>query len=74
MESIVSSNANGVSVSYSYDDLNRLGTMVDNRLSDQNTTSYTYDTGVPVDRSSSTGWDNASNVATATYPSGLQSS
>lgn len=60
VESIASSNTNGVSVSYSYDDLNRLSTVVDNRLSGQNTTTYTY--------------DNASNVATATYPNGLQSS
>ena len=43
MESIVSSNTNGVSVSYSYDDLNCLSTVVDNRLPGQNTTSYTYD-------------------------------
>jgi YD repeat-containing protein len=34
--------------------------VVDNRLSGQNTTTYTY--------------DNASNVGTATYPNGLQSS
>jgi RHS repeat-associated protein len=60
VESIVSFNTNGVSVSYSYDDLNRLSTVVDNRLSGQNTTTYTY--------------DNASNVGTATYPNGLQSS
>ena len=60
MESIVSSNTNGVSISYSYDDLNRLSTVIDNRLPGQNTTSYTY--------------DNASNVAMATYPNGLQSS
>ena len=43
MESIVSSNTNGVSVSYSYDDLNCLSTVVDNRLPGQSTTSYTYD-------------------------------
>ena len=59
MESITSSNAGGASVSYTYDDLNRLSTVVDNRLSGNNTTTYTYDP--------------ASNVATATYPNGLQS-
>ncbi len=58
--SIVSSNPNGASVSYTYDTLNRLSTVVDNRLpSGQNTTTYTYDP--------------ASNLATATYPNGLQS-
>jgi len=57
--SIQSSNAGGANVSYAYDDLNRLSTVVDNRLSGNNTTTYTYDP--------------ASNVATATYPNGLQS-
>ena len=50
----VSSNTNGAAVSYSYDDLNRLSTVVDNRLSGNNTTNYSYDP--------------ASNLATATYP------
>jgi RHS repeat-associated protein len=59
VESITSSSAGGASVSYTYDDLNRLSTVVDNRLSGNNTTTYTYDP--------------ASNVATATYPNGLQS-
>ena len=40
MRTIRSSNANGVSVDYDYDALNRLQTVVDNRLG---TTSYTYD-------------------------------
>ena len=53
-------NANGASVAYTYDDLNRLSTVVDNNLPGQNTTSYTY--------------DNASNVATVATPNGLQSS
>ena len=57
VETIASSNANGASVSYTYDDLNRLSTVVDNR--NGGTTAYTYDP--------------ASNVATATYPNGLQS-
>jgi uncharacterized protein RhaS with RHS repeats len=34
---------------------------------------YSYDSGVPVDRSSSMGWDYASNVATVATPNGLQS-
>ena len=59
MESIASSNPNGASVSYTYDDLNRLSTVVDNRLPGQNTTTTTYDP--------------ASNVATVAYPSGLKS-
>ena len=55
-----SSNANGASVAYTYDSLNRLSTVVDNRLgSGQNTTTYTYDT--------------ASNLVTAAYPNTLQS-
>jgi RHS repeat-associated protein len=60
VETITSSNPNGVSVGYSYDDLNRLSTVVDNRLSGNNTTTYNY--------------DNASNVATVAYSNGLQSS
>jgi len=59
VESIKSSNANGVSVAYTYDDLNRLSTVVDNRLTGNNTTTYSY--------------DNASNVATVKYPNGLTS-
>lgn len=58
--SIQSSNTNGISAAYTYDNLNRLSTVVDNRLSaGQNTTTYTYDP--------------ASNLATVTYPNGLQS-
>jgi RHS repeat-associated protein len=59
VESIASSNANGASVAYSYDDLNRLSTVVDNNLPGQNTTTYSY--------------DNASNVATVATPNGLTS-
>ena len=55
--SIASSNTNGASVSYTYDELNRLSTVVDNRLG--GTTTYSYDP--------------ASNLATAAYPNGLQS-
>ena len=58
--SISSSNTGGVSVSYTYDSLDRLSTVVDNRLpGGQTTTTYTYDP--------------ASNVATVTYPNGLRS-
>jgi RHS repeat-associated protein len=57
--SIASSNANGASVAYTYDDLDRLSTVVDNQLSGTITTTYTYDP--------------ASNLATATYPNGVQS-
>jgi RHS repeat-associated protein len=56
--SVTSSNANGVWVSYTYDDLGRLSTVVDNRLQGNQTTTYTYDA--------------VSNLATATYPNGLQ--
>ena len=60
LTSTTSSNTNGISVSYTYDSLNRLSTVVDNRLpSGHNTTTYSYDT--------------ASNVATAAYPNGLSS-
>ncbi len=44
-------------MSYTYDDVGRLSTVVDNRLG--GTTTYTYDA--------------ASNLATAAYPNGLQS-
>jgi RHS repeat-associated protein len=53
-----SSNAHGVSVSYGYDDLNRLASVADANLAGSNTTSYTY--------------DNASNVGTVTYPNGVK--
>jgi YD repeat-containing protein len=56
---IQSSNANGVSVSYTYDALNRLSTVVDNRLAGNNITSYTYDP--------------ASNVVKVAYPNGVTS-
>ncbi|MGA9672538.1 MAG: RHS repeat domain-containing protein, partial [Terracidiphilus sp.] len=45
--------------SYTYDGLNRLSTVVDNRLPSNNTTRYSY--------------DNASNVATVAYPNGVTS-
>ncbi len=52
---MASSNVSGISVAYTYDELNRLKTVVDNRLAaGQNTTTYDYDA--------------ASNVATVTYP------
>jgi len=59
--SINSSNANGASVNYIWDELNRLASVIDNRLPpSQNTTTYVYDPG--------------SNLATVTYPNGVQSS
>jgi RHS repeat-associated protein len=57
--SMASSNTNGASVAYTYDSLNRLSTVVDNRLIGQNTTTYTYDM--------------ASNLVTASYPNNSQS-
>ena len=59
METITSSNEHGVSAAYTWDDQNRLSTVVDNNLSGQNTTTYSY--------------DNASNVATVKIPNGLTS-
>jgi RHS repeat-associated protein len=46
-------------MSYTYDSLNRLSTVVDNRLSGSSSTTYSY--------------DDASNVGTVTYPNGVQS-
>ena len=59
VETIQSSNAHRVSAAYTWDDQNRLDTVVDNNLPGQNTTTYTY--------------DNASNVATVKIPNGLTS-
>lgn len=56
--SIAFSNSNDGLVSYSQDELNRLSSVVDNGLSGNNTTTYAYDP--------------ASNVTTATYPTGVQ--
>jgi YD repeat-containing protein len=58
LASMTSSHTNGVSVSYTYDTLNRLHTVVDGRLTGNQTTTYQYDT--------------ASNVSQATYPNGVQ--
>jgi RHS repeat-associated protein len=55
---MTSSHTNGVSVTYTYDSLNRLHTVVDARLTGNQTTTYQYDT--------------ASNVSQATYPNGVQ--
>jgi RHS repeat-associated protein len=58
--SIYSSSLHGASMSYTYDTLNRLSTVVDNNLpAGSNTTIYAYDT--------------ASNLVTVTYPNKLQS-
>ncbi len=58
LASISSNHANGVLVSYAYDELNRLSTVTDSRLHGNQTTTYTYDP--------------ANNVATVTAPNGLQ--
>jgi YD repeat-containing protein len=58
LASMTSSDGN-VSADYTWDELNRLSTVVDHRLNGSNTTTYTYDP--------------ASNLATATYPNGVQS-
>jgi RHS repeat-associated protein len=58
LASISSNHANGVSASYAYENLNRLSTVVDNRLNGSNTTTYAYDT--------------ADNIATATYPNNIE--
>jgi RHS repeat-associated protein len=60
MASMSSNHAHGVSVTYSYDDLNRLTTVVDTRLAGNQTTTYSY--------------DNASNVGKVTYPNGIATS
>jgi RHS repeat-associated protein len=58
--SIYSSSLHGASMSYTYDTLNRLSTVVDNNLpSGSSTTTYAYDT--------------ASNLVTVTDPNKLQS-
>jgi RHS repeat-associated protein len=58
--SIYSSSVHGASMSYTYDSLNRLSTVVDNNLpAGSNTTIYAYDT--------------ASNLVTVTDPNKLQS-
>ena len=59
LASMSSNHVNGVLVAYAYDDLNRLSTVVDNRLHGNQTTTYTYDP--------------ASNVATVAYPNELTS-
>lgn len=58
LASMISTHTNGVSVSYTYDNLNRLSTVVDARLAGNQTTTYHYDT--------------ASNVSQVTYPNGVQ--
>jgi YD repeat-containing protein len=57
LASMTSSDGN-VSAAYTWDELNRLSTVVDHRLNGSNTTTYTYDA--------------ANNLATATYPNGVQ--
>jgi RHS repeat-associated protein len=59
LASIQSSNPNGASVSYAYDQAERLSSVTDNGLTGNNTTSY--------------GYDAAGNLTSAAYPNGLQS-
>jgi RHS repeat-associated protein len=58
LASMSSNHTNGVSATYSYDDLNRLTSVVDANLSGAGTTTYSY--------------DSASNLGTVTYPNGIQ--
>jgi len=60
IQTLRSSNTNGVSVDYSYDQLNRLHTVKDNRLAGSQTTSYAYDA--------------AGNLQSYTYPNQITSS
>jgi len=60
VQTIQSSNTNGISVAYTYDDLNRLSSVVDDSLpAAANTTNYTYDA--------------ASNLVNVAYPNGFTS-
>ena len=54
---MASNHINGVSVTYGYDDLNRLASVTDARLAGSQTTAYTY--------------DEANNLAGMTYPNGV---
>jgi RHS repeat-associated protein len=58
LASISSNHTNGILVQFAYDELNRLSTVVDNRLQGNQTTTYTYDP--------------ANNIVTRTSPNGLQ--
>ena len=53
--SVNSSNANGTSINYGYDNVNRLATVLDNRLAATTTNSF----------------DDADNLATIVYPNGV---
>jgi RHS repeat-associated protein len=57
LTNILSSTANGVSVSYQYDALNRLADVIDHRLTGSNMTSY--------------GFDGAGNLTRLRYPNGV---
>jgi RHS repeat-associated protein len=57
--SVSSNHVHGISVSYAYDQLNRLSSVTDGQLQGSQTTTYTYDP--------------ANNVATVSYPNGVQS-
>lgn len=61
IETLRSSNLNGVSVDYTYDELNRLQTTKDNRMPNgADTTSYTY--------------NEVSNISSVTLPNGISTS
>jgi hypothetical protein len=47
VETINSSNAHGAWVGYTWDDQNRLSTVVDGNLQGENTTTYTYNAATP---------------------------
>ncbi len=64
LRTVASSNANGASATYSYDLLNRLGTVTDQRLVAQGATSAT----------TTYAYDAVGNLAGYTYPNGVETS
>jgi RHS repeat-associated protein len=73
IETLRSSNTNGVSVDYDYDDLNRLDTVKDNRLAGNQDTTYTYDAignlqsySCPNQVTTSYGYNNLNRLTTMT--------
>lgn len=59
LKTVRSSNANGVSVDYAYDELSRLSSVTDNRLASGNVTTYAY--------------DDVGNLESYTYGNGVKS-
>jgi RHS repeat-associated protein len=77
IETLRSSNANGVSVDYSYDELNRLSSVKDNRLVGNQSTSYSYDAVgnlqsylYPNQVTSTYGYNNLNRLTTMTVNNG----